>query len=134
VLVAGILMTIIFSALAYLIALLNDNRLRGFGLAILTWLLFAILYDGIFVLAMIKFEEYPLDKVSLIASLFNPIDLSRIFIMLKFDTAALFGYTGALFHQFFGSNLGVVLAGFALLVWCFVPVLIILAKSNQKDF
>lgn len=132
--IAGVSLTLIFSSLAYLLGLSNDNKLKGFGFAILIWLFFAIIYDGIVVLSLVQFEEYPLEKFTLVSTLLNPIDLSRIFIMLKFDTAALFGYTGALFNKFFGSNLGVITTGVSLFVWCSLPVLLIIRKSNLKDF
>ena len=85
-------------------------------------------------ISLVEYEEYPLEKFALASTLLNPIDLSRIFIMLKFDTAALFGYTGAIFNKFFDSDLGVVLAACALLAWCFIPLLLILRKAQRKDF
>lgn len=32
--------------------------------------------------------------------MFNPIDLSRVLILLKLDISALLGYTGAVFNNF----------------------------------
>jgi hypothetical protein len=42
----------------------------------------------------------------IILSALNPIDLGRILFLMKFDIAALMGYTGAVFQRFFGSGLG----------------------------
>lgn len=133
-LVVGLLLSFIFAALAFLIALRNDNKLRGFGLTILVWLFFAVIYDGIFLVAMMWFRDYPLDNFALGASLLNPIDLSRILIMLKLDIAALLGYTGAVFQQFFGSAMGVLLSVSCLLVWIGVPVWRIYRISGKRDF
>ena len=91
----GGLLTFIFSGLAFNIALSNENRIKGFGYAVLLWLFMAVIYDGLFLLTLIAFEEYPLDTFSLAATVFNPIDLSRILILLKLDISALLGYTGA---------------------------------------
>ncbi|MEQ9299490.1 MAG: ABC transporter permease subunit [Cyclobacteriaceae bacterium] len=133
-LIAGVFLTFIFCGLSYLLGLANDNKLKGFGLAILLWLFFAIIYDGIVVISLVKYEDYPLEKFTLISTLINPIDLSRIFIMLKFDAAALFGYTGALFNKFFGSGLGLAVALGALSLWSIVPVWLIIRIANRKDF
>ena len=34
----------------------------------------------------------------------NPVDLGRVLLLLQFDSAALMGYTGAVFERFFGSG------------------------------
>lgn len=130
----GIALTFIFSGLAYLIALKNDNRVKGFGLAITVWLTLAVLYDGLFMLSLALFEDYPLEKYSLIASLLNPVDLSRIVIMLKLDVAALLGYTGAVFNKFLGAAMGSTVAFAALLCWAVAPVVFYLRWAGKKDF
>ena len=132
--VAGVALTFTFSGLAYLIALKNDNRVKGFGLAIAVWLALAVLYDGLFMVSLALFEDYPLEKYSLIASALNPIDLSRIVIMLKLDVAALLGYTGAVFNKFLGAALGTAVAAAALLIWAVWPVLLYLRSAGKKDF
>lgn len=133
-LIVGVFLTFIFSALAFNIALSNENKIKGFGYAILMWLFLAIIYDGLFLMSLILFEDYPLDKVSLTGTMLNPIDLSRTLILLKLDISALLGYTGAVFKQFFGTNFGLIISFIALFLWVFLPVLRILFKSNRKDF
>lgn len=133
-LLLGTLLTFIFSGISYNVALANENRIKGFGLAILIWLFLAVIYDGIFLIILSSFSDYPLDKFSLIASVFNPIDLSRIMMLLKLDVSALLGYTGALFKKFFNSNLGGIIALGLLLLWAVVPMLILRLQSQKKDF
>ncbi len=130
----GIVLSVIFSALAYLIALLNTNHIRGFGIAILTWLFFALIYDGIFLILLSVFREYPLEKASLAGSLFNPIDLGRILILLKLDISALMGFTGAVFHKFFGNLSGILIATCALALWIILPAWLIQRISARRDF
>lgn len=131
---SGSFLTLIFTALAYLIALFNENKIKGFGYAILLWLFMAVIYDGIFLLIVMIFKEYPLEEPTLIMSLFNPIDLSRILILLQLDIAALLGYTGAIFKEFFGSSKGFIIALAILLVWVIVPIYLIQFKAKRKDF
>lgn len=133
-LVAGAFLTFIFTALAFVIGLSNENRIKGFGYAILVWLLMAVLYDGAFLMSIIYFEDYPLDTFSLGATLFNPVDLSRVMILLKLDISALLGYTGAVFHKFFGTSMGLILSFIMLILWVLVPVFFIHRISGKKDF
>jgi len=133
-LVTGAFLTFIFTALAFVIALSNENRIKGFGYAILLWLFMAVIYDGIFLMSLLYFEEYPLDKFSLLATMLNPIDLSRVMILLKLDISALLGYTGAVFQRFFGTNFGLILSSGLLILWVFVPTFFIWRISKRKDF
>lgn len=133
-LVTGSFLTFIFTALAFNIALFNENKIKGFGYAILLWLFMAVIYDGLFLMSLIAFEEYPLDTFSLVSTMANPIDLSRVLILLKLDISALLGYTGAVFQKFFGTNYGIIISGIMLISWVVFPVWLIKAKAKRKDF
>jgi len=133
-LVVGSFLNFIFVALSYNIALSTENKIKGFGYAILMWLFLAVIYDGIFLISLMVFNDYPLDKFSLIATMFNPIDLSRILILLKLDISALLGYTGAVFRKFFGTNMGMLLSMCTLILWVVFPVFRINRKLRKKDF
>lgn len=133
-LITGTFLTLIFTALAYNIALYNENKIKGFGYAILFWLFMAVIYDGIFLMSLIIFEEYPLDTFSLVATMFNPIDLSRVLILLKLDISALLGYTGAVFHKFFGTGFGILMSSGVLVLWVLLPGYLIRRKALKKDF
>lgn len=132
--VIGAFLNFIFVALSFNIALSTENKIKGFGYAILMWLFLAVIYDGLFLISLILFQEYPLDKFALGATMFNPIDLSRILIILKLDISAMMGYTGAVFQQFFGTGLGMLMSFFMLIAWIALPVLNIVRKSKKKDF
>lgn len=133
-LVTGGFLTFIFTALAFVIALRNENKIKGFGYAILLWLFMAVIYDGIFLMSLLYFEDYPLDKFSLVATMLNPVDLSRVLILLKLDISALLGYTGAVFQKFFGTNFGLILSSALLVFWVLVPTFFIWRIAKRKDF
>ncbi len=133
-LLSGTFLTFIFVALSLIIALNNSNKIKGFGYAILMWLFFAVIYDGLFMISLVVFGDYPLDKFALGASLFNPIDLSRIMILLKLEISALLGYTGALFQKFFGTNTGFLVSVIIMMFWILIPFCLILRKARLKDF
>lgn len=132
--IVGTFLTFIFTAISFFIAISFENKIKGFGVAILVWLLLAVIYDGIFLIALVYFEQYPLDVFSLGAVMSNPIDLARTLMLLKLDISALLGYTGAVFKKFFGTNLGVILSYIILIFWTIIPIMGIVWKSNKKDF
>ena len=133
-LVTGVFLTFIFTGIAFNISLSNENKIKGFGYAIMMWLFLAIIYDGLFLMALFIFEDYPLDKLSLIGTMLNPVDLSRTLILLKLDISALLGYTGAVFKQFFGTSFGLIISLIVLCIWVTLPILRIIRVSNKKDF
>jgi len=133
-LISGTFLTFTFVGLAICIALFNSNKIKGFGYAILMWLFFAVIYDGLILLGMMVFEDYPLDNFALIASFLNPIDLSRIMILLKLDISALLGYTGALFQRFFGTGMGLMASWIMLLLWTAIPLILMIRKAKKKNF
>lgn len=133
-LVVATFLTFIFSALAYNIALSNQNKIKGFGYAILLWLFMAVIYDGIVLISLVLLQEYPLEGLSLTAMLVNPIDLARTLIILKLDISALLGYTGAVFKSFFGTSQGFLMSFLLLFVWVILPIIRIFVVSRKKDF
>ncbi len=133
-LISGVFLNLIFVALAYNIALRNENKIKGFGYAILMWLFLAVVYDGIFMILTLEFRDYPLDNFALASMLLNPIDLSRVLILLKLDISALLSYTGAVFKQFFGTGQGLAIALLVLVLWVGAPLWFILRKLKRKDF
>lgn len=133
-LISGSFLTFIFVALSISIALFNNNKIKGFGYAILMWLFFAVIYDGLILLSMMVFQDYPLDDFALAATFLNPIDLSRILILLKLDISALLGYTGALFQRFFGTSLGLVISIGLMVLWVVFPCILMIQKSSRNDF
>jgi Cu-processing system permease protein len=133
-LAAGVLLTLVFTALAFLVSLLFEDRAKGLGSAILVWLAATALYDALLVLVATTFSDYPLELPLIGLTLLNPVDLGRVLLLLRFDTAALMGYTGAVFERFFGSRLGVGLALAALGLWCAAPLLLASRRFRRKDF
>jgi Cu-processing system permease protein len=120
-LLSGALLTVIFVALAFAIALRTEDRIRGIGASLLVWLFFTVVYGGIVLVLLQLFMEYPLEKATIVASLLNPVDLGRILLLLRLDISALMGFTGAVFDRFFGSGLGQAVSLTALLAWVALP-------------
>jgi Cu-processing system permease protein len=131
---SGVVLTWIFTALATLITVRANDRVKGLGIAIGTWLLFGVLYDGLVLLAVAMFADHPLERPMLGLMMANPIDLARVVLLLRFDVSALMGYTGAVFERFFGNAAGTALAAIMLSLWAAVPIYIGKRSFERKDF
>ena len=127
-------LSIIFSLLAFLIAMKNDNKVRGLSISIFIWLFFAIIYDGIFLLLLLEFKDYPLDKMTISMIMLNPIDLARILILMKLDLSAMMGYTGAALSKFLGRGVGILCISVSLLCWMIIPLYQMKRLGARKDF
>jgi len=132
-LAAGVLLTTGFTAMAVAVAVRFDDRARALGLALLIWLVCALLYDGLVLLVASALADYPLETPLLLMVFLNPVDLARVLLLMSFDVSALMGYTGAVYQKFFGAG-GMVLAFAALLVATAVPYLFGRRWFLRKDF
>lgn len=132
-LAAGLVLSVLFVAIAMLATVSTRDKAKGIGLAILLWLYFSLLFDALVLFILFQFEDYPLEKLMVVISAFNPIDLARILVLLKMDVSALMGYTGAIFKDFFGTVAGLIVAYLVLLVWTVIPVWFSARKFNRKD-
>ncbi len=133
-LVSGVMLTLIFTVFALLLTTRFDEKVKGFGAALVLWLFLAIIYDGIVLAIAFAFSDYPLDKPMLALGMANPIDLARMTILMKLDASALMGYTGAVFREFFGSTSGIALALALMMLWTLVPLLAAARAFSKKDF
>jgi Cu-processing system permease protein len=132
-LVSGVLLTTIFVAIAFVSAVFTRDKAKGIGLSIFLWLYFALLFDGLLLMLVYQFADYPIEKIMVGVTTLNPIDLSRILILLQLDVSAMMGYTGAVFKNFFGTGTGMVLSLMVLVLWTLVPFWISLKKFKNKD-
>lgn len=130
----GVVLSAVFTAIAFWIALRAEDRLRGLGMAIGVWLLLGLLYDGAVLVVVAVFADYPIERPLLALSFANPIDLGRMLMLLRLDVAALMGYTGAVFQHFFAGPSGVAMASAALVGWIIVPLALSARLFRRKDF
>jgi len=129
----GSLLTLVFTSIAFLASVKSKDKARGIGAALLLWFYFALIYDGLVLTVLFAFSDYPMEKITLLLSSLNPIDLGRIYLMLQMDVSALMGYTGATYKDFFGSSMGLLYTLGIMLIWMVVPVLLAVQSFNKKD-
>ena len=130
---AGGALTLVFTSIAFFASVKSRDKARGIGSVLLLWFYFALIYDGLVLLILFSFSDYPMEKFTLLLSALNPIDLARIFIMLKMDVSALMGYTGALYKDFFGSGSGMLFTLGIMLVWIVLPLGFAIRSFKRKD-
>ncbi|MBC8051786.1 MAG: ABC transporter permease subunit [Sphingobacteriaceae bacterium] len=133
IMVTGSLLSLSFISLAFLASTLTRDKAKGIGLALMIWFYCSIIFDGLVLLFLYTFADYPLEKAMILLTSLNPIDLARILILLQLDISALMGYTGALYQQFFGNGWGVVFTIFMQLVWIAIPMAFSLKVFRKKD-
>ena len=132
-LIIGSLITLVFVALACLSSILTRDKAKGIGIAIMGWLYFALLFDGLILYLLFQLSDYPIEKAMIVVTAFSPIDLARIQILLHLDVSAMMGYTGAIFKDFFGTSVGLLISFLLLCLWVIVPFFISLFKFKNKD-
>lgn len=133
-LAAGLVLTLIFTALAFLAGVAFEDRAKGLGVALLAWFAATVLYDGLLLLVVALFGDWPLEVPLLALTFLNPVDLARVLLLLAFDSSALMGYTGAVFQRTLGSLAGQGAAALALVVWAALPFLLGRRGFGRKDF
>ncbi|WP_396171819.1 ABC transporter permease subunit [Flavobacterium sp.] len=131
--VIGCLISIIFVALAFLCSIVTRDKAKGIGIAIMTWLYFALLFDGMVLFLLFQLSDYPIEKAMVAVTALSPIDLARIQILLHLDVSAMMGYTGAIFKDFFGTSFGLIVSFLLLCLWAIIPFYISLKKFKNKD-
>lgn len=132
-LAVSLVLTFVFTALAFLAAVLARDKARGVGVALLLWFYFALLHDGLTLYALFLLEDFPLEGVSLGLLALNPVDLTRVLVLLQMDVSALMGYTGAMMKNLLGTKAGIALASVVLAGWIAVPLAFAVRVFRRKD-
>lgn len=132
-LVVNLLLTFVFIALALFAGLLSADRARGMGLSLLLWVYFVLIFDGMVLMIMYNFSDYPIEKFVLYITLLNPVDLARILVLMQTEASAMMGYSGAVFNSFFTSFWGMAAAIFAMVLWAVFPAALSFFRFRKKD-
>lgn len=132
-LLVGVFISTIFVSIAFLSSILTRDKAKGIGISIILWLFFGLLFDGIVLFLLFQLSDYPIEKLMIGITALNPIDLARILILLHLDVSAMMGHTGAVFKEFFGTTLGIIIVFIILLLWIVIPYYVSILKFKSKD-
>lgn len=132
-LVSGSLLSLCFASLAFLAAIVSRDKAKGIGIALIAWLFFALLFDGVVMFLSFQFSDYPIESFMVFFAASNPIDLTRIYNIIQLDTSAMLGYTGAIFKSYFDNGLGRIVALVMMAFWTLLPFWLSLRIFKKKD-
>jgi Cu-processing system permease protein len=133
-LLVAVVLTGISTALAFLVAVRIDDRVRALGVALGLWLGAAVVWDGLILLLAVVLGERPIEGAMLTLLAVNPIDLGRVLLLLGSDAAALLGYTGAVVQHALGTDVGRAALVATLSLWLVVPLGLAARAFQRKSF
>lgn len=119
----ALMLTAVFTALAFLAAVLARDKARGIGAVLLIWFYFGLLHDGLTLYTLFLLDDFPLEGISVTLLALNPVDLARVLVLLQMDVSALMGFTGAMLKDLLGTGTGIVCATLILGAWIIAPVM-----------
>lgn len=132
-LVVSLFLSLIFVSIASWVSVRVRDKSKGIGLAILLWLYFALIFDAVLLFLLFQFADYPIEKFMIAVSMLNPIDISRILILLEIDLSVMMGYTGAVFRNYFGTAAGMLMTSVIILLWSVLPLWFATRFFSKKD-
>lgn len=132
-LVSGNFLLWIFVGIALYVSTKVNDKVRGIGLVLILWAFFAFLFDGLLMLLMYQYGAYPIEKLILALTFLNPIDISRISVIMQTDASAMMGLSGAVFVDFFGSLKGMLISFSALLIWVLITYIGSVLNFRKSD-
>src|SRR5690606_21040875 len=102
-LVAGAVVSVVFTGLAFWLGVANEERAKALGLALGVWLLLSLVYDGRPRCFHRYAHAHPGGTAGMRVTHLNPTGLSLVPVLLRLDTAAPLDYSRALFGRFLAS-------------------------------
>ncbi|HET9065090.1 MAG TPA: ABC transporter permease subunit [Gemmatimonadales bacterium] len=124
----------ITTAIAFVIAMRVDDRVRALSVALVAWCITTILWDGLVLLVALLLGEHPIEVPLMLMLALNPVDVARVLLLLGSDAAALLGYTGAMLARLLGTATGRLALLATLALWILGPCLAARRVFQQKDF
>ncbi len=134
VVLAAVALALVSNALAFVIALRIDDRVRALGVALAAWLVAAVLWDGLVLVVAMLFADRPVETPMLMLLALNPLDIARVLLLLGSDAAAMLGYTGAVLSRALGASAGRAVLAAVLTAWLLVPLWLARRSFERKDF
>lgn len=130
---SGAMLNLIFLTVSYFIANAIRRRELLLGANLLAWFASYLLYDMLMVGVGLVFGDYPLEIPVLVFLFLNPLDLTRIYMLMQLDIAALFEFSTALFSSVFGPDIGVWVLATGLAIWLIIPLWLAARLFHRRD-
>lgn len=131
--ITGIILSVIFVSISLFTAVYIKDKTKGIGAALLLWLFFTVVFDGLVLFLLFQFLDYPLENLIVVLSMLNPVDLVRIVSLMQMDVSALMGATTAVFKKTFTGMSGSFITYGVLILWLILPLYFSIRKFDKKD-
>ncbi|MEO0202504.1 MAG: NosY protein [candidate division WOR-3 bacterium] len=122
----------LFVSLGMFLAIIERDKLKGIGFAILIWLFTCALYDSILLYITIAFSSYPIEKIIIFLTLINPLDSFRLITLMDTGLYEIMGFVGKWLLKYF-SNFWIISIILSLIYTAFFTLLSIFI-FERKDF
>jgi len=130
----ALLLSVVFTGLAVLIALLCDRQQIALGVSVGVWIFFELVYSLVMLGTTLYFSRATLKVLLLAGLLGNPIDLTRVLSLLAVGGPEFFGPAGATLIKMTGSTPMAGLIGLAALaLWVVIPLLISIRIFSRQN-
>lgn len=120
------ILIVLFCPLSVMIGYVVKNRVQGMTYALTLWSFFVLIYDFLAMFALSFVPAYMMGSALTITVLLNPIQIVRILAIMYLDNGVILGPSLYEFTLFFQSSVGISLILLSIMLWIFIPTLIIL--------
>lgn len=124
----------IFTGISFLTVFTLPDRAKGFIALIFIWVFAFIAYDAIILVTSYLLSDYPVENYIFAAVISNPVDISRIIMMMQFDISALMGYTAAIYKMQVGESGSLFILFGILFLWVILPGMLAKKLFTKRDF
>ncbi len=130
----SMLLAVVFSGCAILIAQIANRQQIALGFAISVWIFFEVVYGLAMLGATLYLSPVALKSVLTLGLLGNPIDVFRVLSLLAVGGAEFFGPAGATLIKLVGSEMVALFIGLAaLLTWSVLPVVFAMRLFSKQN-
>ena len=130
----ALLLAVVFTGVAVVIALLSKRQQIALGISVGIWIFFELLYGMLMLGATLHFSHATLKTLLLVGLMANPVDLTRVLALLVVGGPHFFGPAGATLVKITGSTTIASLVGVtALVLWIVIPLLISVRVFSKQN-
>lgn len=124
----------VFCLFGSLVATGIADRMWGIGLGFAVWFYYVALHDALILLVLYWFRDYSLQRISALLCALNPLSLTRVMLLIRFDAPLLLGHSGAIVRRAVESGEGYMFGFGAMALWLGVPSLAAYWIFRRRDF
>ena len=116
-------LSLVFLSISVVVATANKRKSKAFGMSLLLWFFFVILYDLLALGATLFFKGHTANVVLFLSLFGNPVDMVRVASLISLDNVTILGAAGAAMLRFLGgATISILLLVAGLSMWIVLPL------------